>query len=122
MVVCRGVNELLNRLGNKWAVQIVVVLQQEPLRFNQILRMVDGISQQMLTRTLKALIRDGIIKRNIKNDVSAKATYSLSPLGVSLSVPLKNLAEWAVAHQEEIKANHQTYDEQEYRPAESNKQ
>ncbi len=110
MDFCQGVNELLNRLGNKWTVRIVVVLQQEPLRFNQILRETEDISQQMLTRTLKALLRDGILTRNIKNNVSAKATYSLSPLGVSLSVPLKKLAEWAVEHQGEIKENQRKYD------------
>lgn len=100
---CNGVGEVLSRIGDKWTVQVVVVLHQEPRRFNSLKKLVPGISQQMLTRTLKALERDGMVKRIVHDTTPPQVEYSLTDVGVSLSDPVRRLAEWAIAHRDVIR-------------------
>lgn len=107
---CRTVSEILSRVGEKWTMQVVVVLRDQPRRFNDIKRQVDGISQQMLTRTLKALERDGMVKRTVSATTPPQVEYALTPLGRSLSEPLRQLAEWAHAHLAAIYDNRLRYD------------
>ncbi|MGH6647367.1 winged helix-turn-helix transcriptional regulator [Aquabacterium sp.] len=107
---CSGVSEVLNRVGDKWTMQVVVALCDRPRRFNDIKRCIDGISQQMLTRTLKMLERDGMVERNVRTTTPPQVAYALTALGHSLSKPVRQLAEWALAHRGDIHANRQLYD------------
>jgi DNA-binding HxlR family transcriptional regulator len=108
---CAGVGDVLARIGDKWTVQIVVALHRQPRRFNEIKRLVAGISQQMLTRTLKALERDGLVKRVVHDKTPPQVEYSLTALGLSLSTPLRALAAWAIDHRSSIRDNRHSYDD-----------
>ncbi len=107
---CRRVSAILSSVGDKWTVLIVMVLRERPRRFNEIKRTVGSISQQMLTRTLKALERDGMVLRTVYPTVPPQVEYELTPLGHSLSEPVIHLGRWAVEHQDDIEANRQRYD------------
>jgi len=107
---CRGVSEVLSRIGDKWTVQVVVALREEPRRFNDLKRQVGGISQQMLTRTLKALERDGLVERTVRATTPPEVEYALTDLGRSLAEPIRQLAQWARAHITTIYDNRSRYD------------
>ncbi|MDE1149884.1 MAG: helix-turn-helix domain-containing protein [Azospirillaceae bacterium] len=103
-------SEVLNRVGDKWTVQVVVALREQPRRFNDIKRQVAGISQQMLTRTLKTLERDGMVSRTVCPTTPPQVEYALTALGQSLAVPVRQLAEWARANLAAIHDNRVRYD------------
>ena len=107
---CRAVSELLSRVGDKWTVLIVKSLEKESRRFNELKREIGGISQQMLTRTLRTLERDGMVTRTVHPTVPPQVDYALTDLGRSLAVPVKALTEWTFAHLPEIHANREVYD------------
>ncbi len=107
---CRKLSGILNIVGDKWTVMIVRVLIDHPRRFNDIKRTIGGISQQMLTRTLKALERDGMVCRTVYPTVPPQVEYALTPLGHSLAVPLHELGLWAGEHIEQIEGNRIRYD------------
>lgn len=107
---CRGVSEILSRVGDKWTIQVVVALRAGSQRFNGIKRSVGGISQQMLTRTLKTLERDGMVERTVHHNTPPQVAYTLTPLGHSLSETARHLADWAAAHQGVIEDNRLHYD------------
>ncbi|WP_339763905.1 helix-turn-helix domain-containing protein [uncultured Hoeflea sp.] len=107
---CRRVSEILSRVGDKWTIQVVVALRAGSQRFNAIKRGIGGISQQMLTRTLKTLERDGMVKRTVRPATPPQVEYTLTPLGQSLAETVRHLANWAEAHTEEIKSNRIDYD------------
>jgi len=107
---CRGVSEILSRVGDKWTVQVVVALRNQPRRFNDIKRQVGGISQQMLTRTLKTLERDGMVERTVRPSTPPQVDYALTAFGRSLSETVRHLAEWASAHRAIIHENRLRYD------------
>jgi DNA-binding HxlR family transcriptional regulator len=107
---CLGVSEVLGRVGDKWTVQVVVALHAGPRRFNDMKRHVVGISQQMLTRTLKLLERDGMLARTVHASTPPQVEYALTELGRSLSQPLQQLAEWAIAHRTAIHESRLRYD------------
>ncbi|RAX40286.1 winged helix-turn-helix transcriptional regulator [Rhizobium tropici] len=110
---CRAVSEILSRVGDKWTIQVVVALRSGSQRFNGIKRKVGGISQQMLTRTLKTLERDGIVERTVRHSTPPQVEYSLTPLGHSLSETARHLADWAATHRGEIEDNRLRYDARE---------
>ena len=89
---------VLDRIGDKWTVLVVGVLEHGPLRYNEIERRVVGISQRMLTLTLKALERDGIVERTVYPTIPPRVDYELPELGRNLMVPLHALAEWAAKY------------------------
>jgi len=95
---CQAVAETLDRIGDKWTVLVVGVLEQGPLRYNEIRRAVDGISQRMLTLTLKQLERDGLVTRTMYPTIPPRVDYELTELGKRLMVPLRSLYDWAVKH------------------------
>ena len=95
---CRAVTETLARIGDKWTVMVVGALSQGPLRYNQVRRAVDGISQRMLTLTLKGLEEDGLVSRTVYPTVPPRVDYELTELGRTLIVPLQVLHGWAMAH------------------------
>jgi len=107
---CRAVSEILSRVGDKWTIQVVVALRSGSKRFNAIKRHVGGISQQMLTRTLKTLERDGMVERSVRHTTPPQVEYTLTPLGHSLSETAKHLADWAAAHQRVIAGHRLQYD------------
>ncbi|MCX5494646.1 helix-turn-helix domain-containing protein [Kaistia dalseonensis] len=107
---CRAVGEILSRVGDKWTIQVVVALRAGPRRFNAIKRDVNGISQQMLTRTLKALERDGMVARTVRPSTPPQVEYDLTPLGHSLSATVHQLAEWAARHRAEIEGHRLRHD------------
>lgn len=108
---CRAVSELLSRVGDKWTVLIVKALEERPRRFNELKRAIGGISQQMLTRTLKTLERDGMVARTVHSTVPPSVEYALTPLGRSLAAPVLALADWTFAHLPQIHANRAAHDE-----------
>ena len=108
---CRRMSSVLTIVGDKWTVMIVMVLIERPRRFNDIKRTIGGISQQMLTRTLKALERGGMVSRTVHPTVPPQVEYALTELGYSLAHPLKALGAWAGAHLEQIDENRARYDQ-----------
>jgi len=110
---CRRVSALLGRIGDKWSVLVVVLLGEGPRRFNDIKRLVGGISQRMLTLTLRGLERDGLVTRTVYLTVPARVEYALTPLGHSLREAVAGLGDWALAHHGEIEAAQARYDKAE---------
>lgn len=108
---CLRVGSILSLVGDKWTVMIVIVLSGGPRRFSDIKRTIGGISQQMLTRTLKSLERDGMVLRTVHPTVPPQVEYELSALGHSLTGPLHMLSEWAGQNLVEIEASRAGYDE-----------
>ncbi len=107
---CRQVSQVLQRVGDKWSVLIVMLLCGGPRRFNEIKRMVGGISQRMLTLTLKGLERDGLVTRTLFPTIPPRVDYELTPLGRSLSEPVMALGSWAREHVPEIEVARRRYD------------
>ncbi|TCP57484.1 HxlR family transcriptional regulator [Tamaricihabitans halophyticus] len=98
------VSEVLRRIGDKWTVLVIVLLGKRKHRFNELHRSIEGLSQRMLTRTLRSLERDGLVAREVYPTIPPSVEYGLTPLGESLLTPLSALADWAVAHADEMSA------------------
>ena len=96
MPSCRAVNDVLSRIGDKWSVRVVMSLARGSRRFNELRREIDSISQRMLTRTLRALERDGLVSRTVTPTVPPRVDYALTALGSSLTGPVAMLGEWAM--------------------------
>jgi DNA-binding HxlR family transcriptional regulator len=92
---CRAVSEILGRVGDKWTVLVVGYLSAGPMRFSELLRAIGGISQKMLTATLRALERDGFVTRKVFPTIPPRVDYELTDLGRELRVPVNALGEWA---------------------------
>ena len=92
---CRPVSEILSRVGDKWTVLVVVSLGAGARRFNELRHAIGGISQKMLTTTLRGLERDGFVTRTVFPPVPPRVDYALTPLGHDLLVPVTALVEWA---------------------------
>lgn len=92
---CRATADLLARIGDKWTVYVVGLLQNGPMRFNEIRRTIGGISQRMLTLTLRGLERDGLVTRTVYPTIPPRVDYELTELGRTLIGTLTGLAEWA---------------------------
>lgn len=101
---------VLDRVGDKWAVLILGLLAGETLRFNQLRRSVGGISQKMLTQTLRSLERDGLIARQVTPTVPVTVEYSITPLGLTLQSTVDQLRDWAETHLADVLASRQRYD------------
>lgn len=105
------VKDVLNRIGDKWAMLTVIMLNHYgTLRFNELHLHIDNISHKMLTVTLKTLEADGLVLRKIYPQIPPKVEYSLTQLGESLVPPLMTLYDWADKHMPEIKASRENYD------------
>jgi DNA-binding HxlR family transcriptional regulator len=100
----------LSRIGDKWSVLVVMLLGPGPRRFNEIKRMVGGISQRMLSLTLRGLERDGLVTRTVTPTVPPRVDYELTELGRSLWGPIEGLGRWAIEHQEVIEAAQVRFD------------
>jgi DNA-binding HxlR family transcriptional regulator len=108
---CRAVSSILARVGDKWTVLIVVLLGDGPKRFNEIRRMVGGISQRMLTFTLRGLERDGLVTRTVFPTTPQRVDYELTKLGSTLWKAVEPLGSWARAHVSEILKSRDQFDE-----------
>ena len=107
---CRGVAAVLARVGDKWTVLVIMLLGDGPRRFNELKRMVGGISQRMLTLTLRGLERDGLVTRTVFPTVPPRVDYELTDLGRGLSQPVMALGEWARHHLPDIETARQNFD------------
>lgn len=96
--------QLLDRIGDRWTVLVVGALSDGPRRFSEIARQVDGVSQKMLTQTLRALERDGLATRTVYPEIPPRVEYDLTDTGRSLREPLRALEEWSKAHMPTILA------------------
>ncbi|WP_029150527.1 winged helix-turn-helix transcriptional regulator [Microbacterium indicum] len=95
---------LLDRIGDRWTVLVVGALSDGPRRFSEIARRVDGISQKMLTQTLRGLEQDGLVTRTVTAAVPVRVDYELTDSGRSLQGPLRALEEWAIEHMSPVLA------------------
>jgi DNA-binding HxlR family transcriptional regulator len=108
---CRT-RRILNRIANKWTTLIIGVLSNVPsARFMELSKSIGGISQKMLTQTLRELERDGLVERVVFPVVPARVEYSLTPLGATLCEPLQALALWSQEHMPEITSAQAAYDQ-----------
>lgn len=107
---CFGVSETLARLGDKWSMQIVLLLGHGTHRFGELKRQLSGISQRMLTLSLRGLERDGLVKRTLYPTVPPRVDYELTELGWSLRMPIEALGIWAVTHEPDVKAARRAFD------------
>ena len=94
---CDRVADILRRVGDKWSVLVVVLLELGPRRFNDLKRSIPGISQRMLTLTLRNLESDGFVERTVTPSIPPHVSYGLTDLGQSLSVPVRALCAWSSA-------------------------
>lgn len=101
---------VLDRIADKWAVLILIRLGDEPLRFNQLRREVAGVSQKVLSQTLKNLERDGLVTRTVFATVPVTVEYAITPLGLTLKDTVHALARWAETHMEAMTASQRQYD------------
>lgn len=107
---CRGVNHVLQRIGDKWSVLIVQMLADGPRRFNELRRDIPTISQRMLTLSLRGLERDGLVTRTVTPSIPPRVDYELTPLGHSLRGPVCALAGWAVENIDRIHTAQDRFD------------
>ena len=107
---CRGVASILSRVGDKWSVLVIMMLSDGPKRFNELKRMINGISQRMLTLTLRGLERDGLVTRTIFPTIPPRVDYELTDLGRGLSQPVEALGQWAKDHLVQIESARSHFD------------
>ncbi|MFE5621655.1 winged helix-turn-helix transcriptional regulator [Streptomyces virginiae] len=105
-----GIRDVLDRLGDKWTVLVVVELGAGRRRFKELQRAVDGISQRMLTLTVRRLECDGLVTRTVHATVPPQVDYELTDLGHSLTRLVKGLADWSLAHRPRIEAARREWD------------
>jgi DNA-binding HxlR family transcriptional regulator len=109
---CKALGRVLDRIGDKWTIMVVGALSNGPMRFNALLRLVDGVSHRMLTLTLRGLEQDGMVKRTVYPTVPPKVEYELTRIGCSLIEPLSTLASWADANLSAIEAARTAYNDE----------
>ncbi len=107
---CVAVSDVLARIGDKWSVLVVTRLGADPMRFNELRRAIGGISQRMLTLTLRGLERDGLVTRTVFPTIPPRVDYELTPLGRDLLVPVSALGEWAIRNQSKIARAREQFD------------
>ncbi|WP_433087971.1 winged helix-turn-helix transcriptional regulator [Dactylosporangium sp. CA-052675] len=103
---------MLEVLANKWALYVLAALRSDerPIRFNELRRLLDGITQKMLTQTLRALERDGLVRRSVHPTTPPSVEYSLTPLGVEAGTLTTAIADWSKQHARQILASRQDFD------------
>ena len=102
---------LLDRIGDKWTVLVLGLVREKPRRFNALRRDIEGLTQKMLSQTLKALERDGLVTRTVLPTAPVSVEYAITPLGWTLAVTLEGLQRWARVHIAEVVAARARYDE-----------
>jgi DNA-binding HxlR family transcriptional regulator len=107
---CRAISDVLARVGDKWSVLVVSRLGSGSMRFNELRRSIGGISQRMLTLTLRGLERDGLVTRTVFPTVPPRVDYALTPLGRDLLEPVSALGDWATRNQAKIARAREKFD------------
>ena len=96
------VRQILDRVADKWSLLVIALLKHQTKRFSELRREIDGISQRMLTVTLRNLERDGLVKRTVYAEVPPRVEYQMTDLGCTLMGTIESLVRWTEEHQEEI--------------------
>lgn len=104
------VSDVLARVGSKWSILVIGTLGKGPRRFNELKREVQGISQRMLTLTVRGLERDGLIARTVTPSIPPRVDYALTDLGHSLLEPVNTLGTWAIANLAAVERARHTFD------------
>ncbi|WP_371599139.1 winged helix-turn-helix transcriptional regulator [Streptomyces sp. NBC_00564] len=104
------VRQILDRIADKWSLLVIALLEQRVLRFTELRREIDGVSQRMLTVTLRQLERDGLVKRTVHAVVPPRVEYELTPLGGTLHATIQSLVTWTEVHRGEIASARVAYD------------
>lgn len=104
------VRQILDRIGDKWSLLVIALLDVSTLRFTELRREIDGISQRMLTVTLRQLERDGLVKRTVHPVVPPRVEYQLTPMGRTLHTTINALVVWTEEHQNQIASAREEYD------------
>ncbi|MEV8437453.1 helix-turn-helix domain-containing protein [Actinosynnema sp. NPDC051121] len=107
------VRQILDRIADKWSLLVIALLDRRVLRFSELSRAIDGISQRMLTITLRQLERDGLVKRTVYPVVPPRVDYELTSMGVTLHDTIQALVDWTESHQDAIAAAREAYDRRE---------
>ncbi|MET9442891.1 helix-turn-helix domain-containing protein [Streptomyces sp. NPDC006610] len=111
------VRQILDRVADKWSLLVIALLENRRLRFTELRREIDGVSQRMLTVTLRQLERDGLVRRTVHPVVPPRVDYELTPLGATLHTTIRSLVTWTEEHQQEIARARAEYDAREARSA-----
>ncbi len=101
---------VLDRIGDKWTVLVIGSLEDGSLRFSELRARIGGVAPKVLTQTLRAMERDGLLTRTVHAQVPPRVDYELTPLGASLTAPIATLTDWAETHLVQILGARQTYD------------
>jgi DNA-binding HxlR family transcriptional regulator len=107
---CSRVAPILQRIGDKWSILIVMTLASGPRRFNELKRQIGGISQRMLTLALRGLERDGLVSRSVTPTIPPRVDYALTELGMSLRAPMMTIGAWANEHYDTIQTARARFD------------
>lgn len=107
---CANIRETLSRVGDKWSILTITILSDAPLRFNELRRQIEGISQRMLTRTLRTLERDGLVTRTVTPTKPPSVEYALTDLGHTLLEPVRTLVTWTQTNHPQISAAQERFD------------
>src|SRR5262245_42514426 len=102
--------EVLDRIGDTWSVLVIISLAARPLRFNALRRTIEGISQRMLTVTLRSLERDGLVRRTVRPTTPPEVEYALTEIGQSIAVPIGALGLWASQNRDRLRAARGQFD------------
>lgn len=102
--------EVLDRVGDSWSLLVIINLQERPVRFNALRRAIEGISQRMLTVTLRSLERDGLVARTVKPTTPPEVEYALTELGRSIAGPIGALGAWAAENRNRMRAARNAFD------------
>jgi DNA-binding HxlR family transcriptional regulator len=104
------VRQILDRVADKWSLLVIAILERRTMRFTELRREIDGISQRMLTVTLRQLERDGLVRRTVYPVVPPRVDYALTPMGTTLHLTIRSLVTWTEEHQVRIAEARAAYD------------
>ncbi len=107
---CRPIGDVLARVGDKWTILVIRLLTERRHRFSELHRGIGGISQRMLTQTLRGLERDGLVERTVYPTIPPRVEYELTERGRTLQEPLRAVAEWAMQHQTGVEESRRRFD------------
>lgn len=107
---CLKVSQVIGHIGDKWTVMVIILLRERGHRFNELKRGIDGISQRMLTLTLRNMERDGLVTRTVTPSIPPRVDYELTKIGHSLADPVRALGDWAFENLRTIAAAQASYD------------
>lgn len=102
--------QLLDRIADKWTVLLLTTLDEGPMRFNALKRRIEGVSQKMLSQTLKQMERDGLVSRSVEATTPVTVTYAVTPLGETLVEALRTVVDWAESRMPEVALAREAYD------------